>query len=312
MPDTNPMYLIFATDDNYSQHLAVTIQSLLDRHSDLSLRALIILIEVSEENTARLQKLCSTFPNLQVEFKKFSPDTYPDFPTYGHISWAAYARIFTAHLLDESIEKVLYLDCDLLICDDLRPLWNTDISEYALAGVENPMSDRREIFGIPASSPYINTGVILMNLKWWREHDAIPQLVQYIRQNGSLLTLLDQDAINAVLHPYILRLPYRWNVFQPFFEEHHDTMGISRREQKSLTTRPAIVHFTGFFKPWQYSTVHPYQSAYWQTLGKTPYSHVRYEHRSPKMALKKSVRKLQLAIKRSAAMPLMRRFSGRG
>ena len=157
-----------------------------------------------------------------MDFYYVDMDLVKDCPRYAegsHISLAAYYRIFLGNLLPLKIHKVLYLDCDLVVVGSIEKLRNTDLKTFAVACVEEMCSGREEIYTrlhYPSSDSYFNSGVLLVNLDYWREEGLMSKALDYISKNGSKLVFNDQDVLNALLHDCKLFLPFRYNVQDGF------------------------------------------------------------------------------------------------
>ena len=179
----------------------------------------------------------------------------------------AYGPLLLPDVLPASLDRVLYLDADLLVLDDLTPLWQSDMAGAPLAAVQDAaiplVSSRRglravETIGIPASAPYFNAGVMLMDLEAWRRENVTARAVEYLRA-AAHVDFLHQEALNAVLWDGWRPLPARWNVIA----------GLAGRFGVELPNRPAIAHFAGHFKPWLAPVGGPFGAAYQHVLDRT-------------------------------------------
>lgn len=118
------------------------------------------------------------------------------------------ARCYLAEILPD-VDKLLYLDLDIHIDEDIKELWDIDISNYAVAGVIDVNAREHRFPYISNYSTYINSGVLLMNLKYFREHDITEQLHDLLSRFE--LKFPDQDAINIVCYDHIKFLSHKWN-----------------------------------------------------------------------------------------------------
>jgi lipopolysaccharide biosynthesis glycosyltransferase len=250
----------------------------------------VILINVDERNRSILRELAFDRALVKLTFIQLASSIYSQFPVNGHISWATYARIFIPDLVPASITKALYLDCDLYVADSIRPLWDTDITHYAVGAVVDPLIDRHAALELPMGSPYYNAGVLLMNLELWRRDKLVPKIIEYINSHASILKFHDQDALNAFLHERILALDPRWNVLHSFFEETAENVHLSSEMHTQLRNNPGIVHFTSDRKPWFLFNKHPFRRHYWRILQTTPYRHYRPPLLSARKALPEKYR----------------------
>lgn len=127
------MDIIFATNNNFCQHAAVAIQSLLNNNKNNGITLHLFCIDVKEDNLNRIKSLIGL---TQISLKVYPIDgkLFQGFPNPGNYSYATYLRLVTASILSD-IDKVLYLDCDLVVNGDISELWEMDISDCAAAGV---------------------------------------------------------------------------------------------------------------------------------------------------------------------------------
>ena len=165
-------------------------------------------------------------------------------PENKRLSNIVYARLVLDRLLDPSIERVLYLDCDILVRDDVATLYDWDMQGHPIAAVRDTLGTwlvggrdvrgNRDIFDV--ADPYFNAGIVLIDLKGWREADIIGRMEQAFADGVMQRIYYDQDLLNLVFRNNWLSLPWRWNLIEP------------RPEHESLD--PAILHYTGTRKPW--------------------------------------------------------------
>ena len=134
-------------------------------------------------------------------------------------------------------------------------LWNMDLTGKAIAGVIDCDEEKnRNRLGIPAHSTYINAGVALYNLEYWRENHVSELFFEYIRENETKLLLMDQDVVNGVLYDKMVIVPERYNFQVAFFTKGYWKIYLEAfRKTLLLENRAAaIVHYVGGVKPWDY------------------------------------------------------------
>jgi len=246
--------ICLASDNNYAKYLAVTIASILKNanYSD-ELHFYILDGGIDNLNKHKLQRLISKETNTLV-FICASNEVFERFPKlYGHISLPAYYRFIIADLLLD-IDKVIYLDCDIIVQTSLSELYKINIDDYCLAGVEDVgyMYWRNVDERLIHQFDYINTGVLLINLKTWRERNIGKQLINYVSSGfDKYLFDVDQGVINYVCKDRIKFIDYRWNVQDSFYRPDIEvSTNINKVEIINASDKPAIVHFTGTRKPW--------------------------------------------------------------
>ena len=200
-------------------------------------------------------------------------------PTEGFTGKATWYRILLPELLPE-VDRVLFLDGDVLVLDALDELWATDLDGVSVAAVTNvfpPMyAGRWREIGLATPDAYFNAGVLLMNLDALREQDAPARLRAYGTEHADTLVLRDQDALNAVLADRRLALHPRWNVMNIMrFEWADEVFGADVVAE--ARQRPAIRHFEGpdDNKPWHPACDRDDRDAYFAHRRATPWPRVR-------------------------------------
>ncbi|WP_036830420.1 glycosyltransferase family 8 protein, partial [Photobacterium sanctipauli] len=100
---------------------------------------------------------------------------------------------------DLEVETVLYIDVDAIVVDSISDLFNQELEEYVIAAVDIPFAECEEHCPLPPEFNYFNSGVLLFNLKRWRDEKYRSQIVNYILDNSKSIEYPDQDALNGVL-----------------------------------------------------------------------------------------------------------------
>jgi lipopolysaccharide biosynthesis glycosyltransferase len=165
----------------------------------------------------------------------------------------AAAPLLLPTVLPPDLEKVLFLDADMLVLDDIAPLWTIALEDRALAAVIDPAIPRcrspRGVKGwrerrIPADAPYFNAGMLLVDLEAWRRLNVVERAIAYIREVGDRVDYLHQEALNATVWDDWLPLAARWNVSATAGRWFDPT-------EEAAVAAAAIVHFAGRVKPWR-------------------------------------------------------------
>jgi len=160
-----------------------------------------------------------------------------------HFTRAMYLKFLLPTLLAE--DRVIYLDCDTIIQGDLGELWHLDLDKNLVAGVIDPQGGSSSEMPLPENDPYINSGVMVMNLKDMRIDRLIDKTVSIYEKFQNLVTWPDQCLINKYSEGKKFVLSEKWN-FQIIANS------ISEEQFKQIKKqRPTVLHFIGHIKPWQ-------------------------------------------------------------
>ncbi len=244
------MNICLAFDEKYAEPACVLITSILWNSADSDSFSFFIfdggITDRSKKKVERLKKI----KDFRLKFINVSQDTFGDFPTTPgtHFALVNYYRLLIPSVLPE-IDKALYLDTDIIVEKSLAELYETDITDFFLGGVVSKTSENnKKRLGLPASSSYINSGVLLFNIKKWRNSDIENELFRFIREsNPELLLNMDQDAINSVLYDSIFYLDLKWNV------EIRTDIGHPRIDD-DLLHEAHVIHYISSDKPWMENT----------------------------------------------------------
>ncbi len=227
---------------------------------------------VTQQDKIDLFNITSKFVEKRIEFYPIDSTFFKTLPQLDGrlLTQATYYRLFLSEILPSTLNKVLYLDGDMIVCQSLLKLWNIDISNVALAGVPDLLSNKETCkrLACPSQLTYFNAGVLLINLDYWRKNHVISQFMDYINFNGDNLYYHDQDVLNYVFRERKLLLPLEYNIISVFLFRYNQQqikeMGL---DVKSALKHPFIVHFTDVTKPWQRtentpSDPHPFAKDY--------------------------------------------------
>lgn len=233
--------ICLSSDNNYAQHLGVTLVSILENKSAEDIIIVYVLDGgISIENKNKILNLKSEY-EFEIKFIDIDKKIFKNFPVgkKNHVTLATYYRLLLADICPNE-DKLLYLDVDLIIKTSLKDLFETDITDKYFAGV----SDCEETVNAQrlGLKNYCNAGVILLNLKKWREDNITELFFTWMQQNEDKILLHDQDIINSTLQDRILKLDKCWNVQISKYD--------SSKEFVKLLPKAKIIHYVGKHKPW--------------------------------------------------------------
>lgn len=263
-------------DTSYVKYCMVMLTSLFENNRNVSFHIHVIAGELSVEARSLLCDWVEKHYSQTLTIYETGEDLLKGCVIYGdsHISLATYYRIFLETILPQNLQKVIYLDCDLVVNGSILDFWNTDIKEVAVGCIEDMWSGKPDNYTrlhYDASFSYFNAGVLLVNLDYWRKIGFQQKAVKYISQHVNELIFNDQDVLNALLYDCKSFLPFRYNVQDGFLRRKRRIRpeSIAALDQELL--HPVIIHYTGGKKPWQYKSQHPYKGLYFHYLDLTPW-----------------------------------------
>jgi lipopolysaccharide biosynthesis glycosyltransferase len=177
---------------------------------------------------------------------------------------STYSRLLIPYFAPEN-NVAVYLDSDLVVLDDITKLLESNTCSNGLGAVpERPLKSSLKIAGKLGISPdcYFNAGVLVVNIPYWIKHKISDKCFQFILENPSKLTHLDQDALNVIFENNKCIIPSRWNLLPRDIRHYLESQDMQNEQKTDHIFKPAIVHFAGKNKPWNPYCNHPYKSIY--------------------------------------------------
>lgn len=249
--------ICFASDNNYAPLCGVAIASILKSSKpEDNLVFNILSNNISDENKEKISSLKS-IRDFEIVFvditnKDFFENLYlPE--KKGYLSTSAYYRFLMSSLFPD-IDKILYLDCDVIVTTSLKKLFEINLSKYYAAVVEDTdCKGNQDRLDFKESELYFNSGVLLANLAKWRKDNIQEKLFDNLKEGWD-----DQDILNIVLKDKLLYIDktYNWQ----WKAKHYDEK-----------TPPAIIHFITAYKPWRTGSRQSFNKEYFKALKDTPW-----------------------------------------
>lgn len=266
------MNIAVTINDTYFYPLYIMLNTLFSKHEKTQIHVYLIHSRVSGKNKKRLERLCKRHGGKFTEIF-VSEEEFSDAPSFSYFTKEMYYRILVAKLLPETVERVLYLDPDLIVTDNLEEFYHMPLEGYFFAGIRDRLQDNEDspywkVLGFTGKNNYINSGVLLCNLTLLRKEQKVQDVFDMLKERGESLKFPDQDLINVLyegkiavaeerynLNPNILRWwEYLGYNFAPFFLK-----------------KPAIIHYMGSQKPWRNSYTGGLYHYYWNEERKYAY-----------------------------------------
>lgn len=279
------MDILLCLDNAYSPYATAVINSVCINNTGAH-NFYIITDYISEDNKNKIRKF-SNDKGSNVYFLNIDKDDTKGFPigrktANTYISIATYFRLFLLRLLPQEVQKIIYLDCDLVVDGDISSLWNTPIHEDKLIlAVED---DNRSALkgpkrlGYDSKFSYFNAGVMLVNVSGIRKICKHEDIINYIKNNTDKILYHDQDVLNAMFHKYVQFLPLRYNVLDANYVKGHKLNNRYKKEKDAIF-HPLIIHFSGPIKPWHTECRHPLKNKYIEYINNTPYGHNKIQRK---------------------------------
>ena len=260
--------ILCACDDRFLPHLATMLCSLLEHNTVLRIH--LFYSSVDDYTLAKLESFVTGYGSTISRYE-MDPNNLQGLQVDKHVSIATYYRVLAPRVLPLDLNKILYLDSDIIVRSSLWDLWNTDLRDHAVAAVTDQFvpdcdAERLAELGLPIEVNYFNAGVLLINLNFWRQHNICEKTIAFARNHPGKVKWWDQDALNVIL-------VHRWIELRPVW----NLQCWNLDKFTSAAENAVIVHFCGEIKPWYWSLKHAFKSEYGKYRRKTPWPRYRLE-----------------------------------
>ena len=247
-----PINILATLDGNYVKYFTVMLSSLADSNPGEYFEVYILRGREELELSAAEKLLAGRGAVHQIEIAE---DRLADAPTTDRYPREMYYRIFAAKYLPDTLDRILYLDPDLIVNGSLRELYDTPMGDNYFAAASHigkVLTLVNELrLDMPDEGSYINSGVMLINLALLRREQDIQAVFDYIEAHRGKLILPDQDIISGLYGDRIIPLdPYRYNMTERLFA----AAKLSPRAELDLNwvwENSRIIHYCGRNKPWK-------------------------------------------------------------
>lgn len=245
--------LLVTLDEGYLEPLKVMLYSLKQNNAQTNINVHLIHENIATKHLDELDIYIKKL-NWQLQIYTMPEGLWQDAPTMDRYPKEMYFRLLSGEILPESLHKILYLDPDILVINEITPLWQLDLGEALLAaathaGVTN-LTNNINHLRLSTDSDYYNSGVMLINLDVARQQVKVADIQRTLEKYRHYLILPDQDVLNHLYGQFIKQIPEEiWN---------YDTRKNLTYLAKSLgehnlfwvMQNTAILHFCGRPKPW--------------------------------------------------------------
>lgn len=295
--------IAYACDDNYIMQTGISMISLLENNKSFDeIEFFLIDFGIKKESLERIDQIVEHYGRTWrvIPFETWSGDFHVQ--NLGRHIASVYAKIFFGRLA--GIDKILYLDSDIIVEDSLEDLWKKDLSRYWIAGVETISSIKRnQKMGLEAKDVCINDGMLLMNLEQWRKDAVEERCLSYIEEQRGEPFVLSEGTLNHVCNHHILRLHPRYNLMSGLvyyksseIEQMTGRPFYSQKVMDDAKENPCIIHYLCgcYMRPWNIDCKHPMKDIYRKYKELSPWKDVpdTKAELSPKLKLLDTMHKV--------------------
>lgn len=293
--------IFFTIDNKYVPYVSVAIQSIIENASkEYKYKIIILYQELTEENIKEIRSLKND--NFEIEFVYMKDglesitDRIENRLRCDYFTLTIYFRLFIPDMFPE-YDKGIYIDSDIVVPGDISELYNHDLgnnligacSDKSVVDVPELAKYMEEAVGVNKHE-YINSGVLLMNLKEMREKEFSKKFLYLLNKYHFDCIAPDQDYLNAMCNGKILYLDNSWDAMPT--------------EGKEPMSNPKLIHYNLFQKPWCYNNIQ-YEEYFWKYAKKTKYYNeiVEFKNNYSEMQKESDKKCLEILVNKGGKMP---------
>ena len=259
--NSSPPNIVCAADNRYAIPLAVMLRSI-EEHLGEDCTATVWILDggITPENR---RKIVRSLParHLQIHWMSVDAGLLAGMPVFGHVSLSTYYRFLLGAILPPEIERVIYLDVDIIVFGDIVELWNTPMENRIVLAVPERNSRVADMLdpaiisgaGLNAEGNCFNAGVMLIDLARWRAENLLERARAFVNQYKTFIRYWDQDILNCLLVDEWGELDGKWNRKV----DHLDGVDVEACQKAG-----GLIHFASAIKPWTWWADHSAKSLY--------------------------------------------------
>ena len=268
------MNVLYTCDTNYIWIMGISVISLYENNKSVEELVVYLIGEnITDENKQILNEVASRYYRQIVVIDVPQLDIPESLVS---VRWplSAFTRLYSAQLLPENIDRILYLDCDTIICGNIELLENVAFDNNIILGIKDCIGSLyKKNIGLDENEIYINAGVLLLNLDELRKVDIKVVIDQYMNRYMELINYADQDILNGIFKGKIGVLEPKYDVmtidvvhtYEEIFKLRKPTNFYQKEELVAAVNNPLIIHYTTnmrVVRPWFSNTDHPFKKEF--------------------------------------------------
>lgn len=281
--------IVLSCDDNFAQHAGVLMESVLST-MNYPERVHFYLMDggITESKKTILDQIVRNH-DAELSYIRIDEKAFKGIYLSYQYTLATYYRLCMGQLLPQTVNRCIYLDCDMVCCANIEDLWNESLDGAALGAVidhgmvvsDKRWKEKKAELNFDNSDLYFNAGFLLIDLKQWRVRHLDEKAMKMAHDHD--FKNHDQDILNLLFRKSWKVLNSKWNCM-PAVYGFNSKLFSRRKEFKDIVSArkaPGILHFAGRYKPWEYPERKGFSEAYYKNLNNTPFGKVFEPKRSP-------------------------------
>lgn len=256
------IHLAIAFDRNYQQQFFALLDSILTTNKPQSLVFHLISPDIENDTRRKIIAYLSSVGS-GCHFYNIDESDVNDLKTEGTWTHAVYYRLLFPLLVSRDVNRLLYLDSDMLVVSELSELYDIQLDNFPVGAVYDNYVREQPDIGIPEGE-YFNSGMLIINLQEWRTQEISPKTISYLQNHPERIRYVDQCGLNFVLKGNWKRLDCKYNLLYSYLPTE-----ISGNELMTFLSDKIIIHFT-LQRPWEFLCKNRLRDLYWEHVRRSP------------------------------------------
>lgn len=275
------MNIAYSCNDYYIPQTGISMISVLENNKSEDINFYFISKNCSNNNLKVLQEICNLYRSklIILDFDTIAYDL--NISNVGRHIETIYAKIFFSRI--NNLDKIIYLDSDIIVRGSLKDLWGVNLSGYYLAAVQT-FTKSKPTLGIPNDAPFFNDGMVVQNVDFCRKNKLIEKAKGIISEYNGNPPVLSEGVLNKICIGKVKYVSIKYNMMSGILY-HADLNKKSLIESLNMYSKtdieeslenPICIHFLSAFynRPWNYPCTHPYKNEYFKYKSLSPWRHI--------------------------------------
>lgn len=265
-PSQEALHIAYGVDDSFVRPMGVAMTSILENNPAEKMVFHVLTEYISEAEKTRLEALARQY-RTTVWIYHINGKIFDQLPSTAHFTKATYNRFLLPKALDGQVERVVYLDADILCLGEISALKSVDFKGLPVCVVEDiPALVKRQVKSLQMKqNRYFNAGFLYIDVQLWNQMGVSEQALRVSFERIGTLDWLDQDALNLVLEG---KAQYLEKKYDYIFD-----LG-ANADIEALPGSTVFVHYAGRFKPWHSWCLHPLKRDFLRYAAISPWKDV--------------------------------------
>lgn len=273
--------IAFGTDKNFLFGCAIAITSILAKNTDQTLAFHVFTDTLDKGNLERFQSLAEKY-NTSITLYNVNCEWLKQLPSTKNWSYAIYFRFIVVDYFYQQLDRIVYLDSDIVCNGSLQELITLDLKENIVAAVAEGEApwwekcaqrlDKKEI-----KEGYFNSGFLLINLENWHKHDITKKTMGMLSnpEVTNRISYPDQDILNILLPGYILFIDKKYNT--QFSINYELKCKSGETYPHPINDSTVFIHYIGPTKPWHEWAVYPSSQYFYDAKAQSTWKDIPLE-----------------------------------